>query len=165
MIILNYKTISRVEFPVFVLPSDNWEKLDGLFFVDGELIDDKNMPGKTLGIRRLQTPYREIGLLRHTAKNFLAVIKSKAKYFIDNLGRPFIYEKTKMVKVKYHRIKQVDKKIKASVLHLEGMRTPFTVPRPPKEGKIWVGVIYLDVIPWMLYEYSAEKKADTRRKI
>ena len=63
MIILNYKTISRVEFPVFVLPSDNWEKLDGLFFVDGELIDDKNMPGQTLGIRRLQTPYREISLL------------------------------------------------------------------------------------------------------
>lgn len=163
--VVNYKTLKKVAFPVYVLPSDNWESVDGLLFVDGELVDDKNMPGKTLGIRRLQTPYREKMPLRKTAKDPLAVFKSRKNTFIDNLGRPFIYERTLWGKVKYHRIRKIDRKVVASVLYLEGLRSPFTIPRPPSAEYQWAGVLYIHGLPWMLYEYSTEKLKDTRRKI
>lgn len=154
-----------MEFPVYVLPSDNWESLDGLLFVDGELVDDKNMSGKTLGIRRLQSPFREQLPLRRAAEDHLSVIKSKSSFFIDNFGRPFIYEKTISCPLRYHRIRKVERKEKASVLHLWGIKTPFTIPRPPKAAMLWAGVLYLHGLPWILYEYSSERKKDTRRKI
>jgi hypothetical protein len=163
--IVTYKTIPKIKFPVYVLPSENWENLDGLLFVDGELVDDKNMPGSTLGIRRLQTPYREIMPLKKAAKNFIALTKSRKRFFIDSKGLPFIYERTVWTVVKYHRIQKIDRKKVAAIISVQGIRNKFTVPRPPPMEMLWVGVLYLHGIPWLLYEYSVDKKPDTRRKI
>lgn len=163
--ILTYRTIHKVQFPVFLLPSSNWDLLDGLLFVDGDLVDDKNMPGETLGVRRLQSPFQTQLPLKKAAEDHLGVIKSANQNFIDSKGRPFIYEKTLMCPIKYHKIKSVEKKTVASVLRLHGLQSPFTIPRPPKEEFLWAGVLYLRTVPWFLYEYSFDRKKDTRRKI
>ena len=42
-------------FPIFVLHSDNVELLDGILWLDDQVLDDKNMKGRSLGIRRLQS--------------------------------------------------------------------------------------------------------------
>jgi len=42
----------KLEFPVFVLHTNNIELIDGLLFIDKEILDDTNMKGKTLGLRR-----------------------------------------------------------------------------------------------------------------
>ena len=93
--VITYKTLDKVRFPVYILPSGNWDKADGLLFLDGELVDDKNMPGDTLGVRRIQTPYKELMPLRRQLISPQGILKQKSKTFIDSNGTPFIYEKTK----------------------------------------------------------------------
>ena len=56
--VISYSNILKVRFPVYQLGSGNWERQDGLLFIEGNIVDDKNMPGDTLGIRRLQTPHK-----------------------------------------------------------------------------------------------------------
>ena len=47
-------------FPIFVLHSDNVELLDGILWLDDQVLDDKNMKGRSLGIRRLQSPMKSL---------------------------------------------------------------------------------------------------------
>ena len=53
--VITYRQFKNLDFPLFILGSSNWELVDGLLLLDGELLDDKNMPGDTLGVRRLLT--------------------------------------------------------------------------------------------------------------
>ena len=164
--IVTYKNIQKYTFPVFILPSDNWEYRDGLFFVDGVLTDDRNMPGDSLGLRRLQTPFKPLLRLSRAAYDLRSLIKSGSKFFIDSNGDPFQYEKTRFMQVKYYPIRKVDRKEIASVLWLQGIRAPFTIPRPPPDDISWAGVLLLEnKLPWILYEYSVVKKPNSRRKV
>jgi len=163
--LITYKELRHVEFPVFPLPSDDWYSQDKILFVEGQIVDDKNQPGRTLGQRRLQTPLKGLMRLNKAAYNELAIIKQGKHFYIDNLGRCFVYEKTKFVKLKYSRIKRIDRKEKVSILWVWGISFPFIIPRPPSVGYKWAGILYLDNNPWLLYDYSEEKQKDTRRKI
>jgi len=163
--LINYKAIHKVTFPVFLLPNDNWYSQDGLLFVDNQIVDDKNQPGETLGVRRLQTPFKELLPLRKSLNTFVGVIKQRKAPYIDTLGKCFLYDKTKFVPLKYLKIKRIDRKEIASLLWLHGVPFPFVIPRPPPVECKWAGVLFLNNSPWVLYEYSMEKKKNTRRKI
>lgn len=163
--VITLKTIDKVTFPVYALPHSNWEKADGLLFMEGKVLDDRNMPGDTLGVRRVQTPYPELFTLRKQLNNHLGILKQTSNCFIDSNGMPFIYEKTKVCKLQYYKIRKVERKEVASVVWLKGINFPFTVPRPPEDGFEWAGVLHYHGLPWLLYEYSEEKKKDTRRKV
>lgn len=163
--VISYRQIDKIQFPVYVLPSSNWELVDGLLYVDQLLVDDKNMPGDTIGKRRLQTPFKNLQPLKRAADNFTAIIKCGHKCFIDSKGVPFIYDKTETCALKYHKIRKIDRKDTASVLWLKDFNFPFVVPRPPPTDYTWAGVLHLKGLPWMLYEYSVTRQADTRRKI
>ena len=58
--VLSYKTSNKINYPVFPLVNNNWTIADKLVTIDGLILDDKNMSGKTLGQRRLQTPYKSL---------------------------------------------------------------------------------------------------------
>lgn len=164
--VITWKQLSNIQFPVFALPSSNWEEQDGLLYIDNQIVDDKNMPGKTIGMRRLQTPAKELYPLRGSIAAPISLIRqTRIKTFIDNVGTPFIYEKTTSSSLKYYKIRKIELKNVASVLWLNGVSFPFKVPRPPKDGLSWAGVLHVKEIPWLLYEYSETKKADTRRKV
>lgn len=150
---------------MFQLPTSNWSCSDGLLFLDDQLLDDKNMSGETLGVRRLQSPFTNLFPLKRALINHIGILKQTGKNFIDSKGDPFIYDKTLMCKLKYYKIRKVDRKEVASLLWVKGINFPFTIPRPPEEGRTWAGILHLNNIPWMLYEYSEEKLKDTRRKI
>ena len=79
--IVTYKTLDRVEFPVFILPSSNWDLTDGLLYLDGELVDDRNMSGKTLGQRRLQTPHKGLLPLKKSVNSLVGILKQYPYYF------------------------------------------------------------------------------------
>ena len=162
---LTYKQFNRITFPVYRLPSDNWYSLDGLLFVDSVIVDDKNQPGKTLGIRRLQTSFKNILPLEKACQDSLALIKNAAGPYIDSLGKCFLYEKTKWCALRYYRIRKVEKKEVASLLWLADIKFPFTIPRPPPDRVSWAGVLDLDGLPWLLYNYSSEYQKTTRRKV
>lgn len=162
--IITYRTINKVVFPVFTLQSDDWTLTDGLLFLEGEVIDDKNMPGDTLGKRRLQSPFT-MKPLNRSINSFVGLLKQSRKTFIDSNGVPFIYQKTKMCSLKYLKIKKIVTREIACLVYVEGCNSPFTVPRPPAEGMLWAGVLHLHGLPWELYEYSDVYKKNTRRKI
>ena len=56
----NNMKLEQIKWPVYVLHSDEIEERDGLLFCDTEIVDDKNMKGETLGLRRLQSDDRRI---------------------------------------------------------------------------------------------------------
>ena len=163
--VITYKTLHKVKFPVFLLYSGEWERADGLLFVEGKVVDDTNMIGSTMGIRRLQTSYPDLYRLNKAIQNHNGILKQTTKYFIDSNGFPFIYMKTKFFDLKYLKITEVIRKDTASLIRVKGCRTPFTVPRPPSHGMQWAGILHLQGLPWMLYEYSEEKLKDTKKKV
>jgi len=163
--VIGYKNLHKLVFPVFLLDSGNWDASDGLLYLNGLLLDDKNQSGKTLGARRVQTPHGGLYELKKMVSSPNGLLKQSTKYFIDNAGRPFIYEKSLMLPLKYLKINKVVRKDTAALIWVKGHNAPFTVPRPPEVGYTWAGVLHLRRIPWMLYEYSEKKLKDTRRKV
>lgn len=164
--VITYRNIrTAVEYPVFLLPSGKWELHDGLLFIEDKIVDDRNKEGRTLGARRMQTAHKNILALKKMVTSYNGILKQSKKYFIDNVGTPFVYEKTRFATLKYLKIKRVEKKDVASLVWVQGHNTPFTVPRPPEDGMLWAGVLHLHGLPWVLYEYSEVKLKDTRKKV
>ena len=162
--VVTYKTVKNIEFPVYEVYSENWDYSDGLARIDTEIVDDRNQPGSTLGVRRLQTPHRNLYPLKKQL-DYRGLLKSSVKTFIDSHGKLFSYEKTKFAKLKYHKIKKITLKEKASLLYLKDVNFPFVIPRPPDSSINYAGVLYLDNIPWILYNYSDSFEKDSRRKV
>jgi hypothetical protein len=164
-VLVTYKTAPNLVYPVYQLESSNWSLIDGILFLDNRVLDDTNMPGDTLGKRRLQTPFNDLVPLKKAAFSFLGIIKNTNKFFIDNSGMPFIYQKTKVVPLKYYKIKEVQRKESRSLLWLHNINYSFQLDRPPPPAIEWAGVLHLNNFPWLLYDYSANKLKSTRRKI
>ena len=87
----------KIIFPVFVLHTDNIELIDGILFIDNQILDDTNMLGDTLGKRRLQTPMKGLYNLKYMVEDISELIQHQGKYYIDNVG--FFFEKIKRTKV------------------------------------------------------------------
>jgi hypothetical protein len=136
--------------------------VDGLILLNGKVIDDKNMPGKNLGQRRLQTPHRKYPI-RIKVKNVAEMLVSKRTTFIDYNGNTFCYRKTVYGKVQYKRIRSVEMKDSCSVLRVVGVHTSFTLERPPQAGEEWAGILYLSDNPWILYDLSPDYKPPFRK--
>mgnify|MGYP003627815810 FL=1 len=163
--VITLKGVRNVEFPVYILPHDDWSFSDGLMFMDGRVVDDRNMKGDTLGVRRLQTSYPAMFPLKRQIDSFNGLLKQNQKTFIDSKGRPFIYEKSTWCTLQYSRIKKKELRDEYCLLWLENTSTPFSVPRPPEANMAFAGVLYLSGLPWILYEYSDSRKKKTRRKV
>lgn len=163
--IITYRDFKRLEFPVFKLKSNNWYTADGLVFLDGEILDDRNMEGKTLGARRLQSPFTNLYQLKECCQTSLALMKNTSGNYVDNLGRIFVYTKTKMVSLKYYKIRKIERKDTLSILWAENVNFGVRIPRPPPAECTWAGFLHIQDKPWMLYEYAVEKCKNTQRKI
>ena len=162
---ITFREFTQIQFPVFVMDSGNWEEADGLLFCDGKLVDDKNQPGKTLGARRLQTPFKDKYELKHSIQYPNGLIKQPSPHFIDNNGTPFVYQKELIVPLKYYKINKIKYKDTVCTITVKGQNAPFTVPRPPSPENVWAGILHLHGVPWMLYEDAEKKLKDTRRKV
>jgi hypothetical protein len=163
--VVYYSSINKVRFPVYELPDGNWNRQDGLLFLEGRIVDDKNQIGDTLGVRRMQTPHKNILSLKNQLDTFRALILSNHKYFIDTNGFVFIYEKTKFCKLKYYKIKDVIQRDSFSRIKLENVKDEFKVPRPPAMDMFYAGCLLYGKHPWVLYDYAETKLKDTRRKV
>lgn len=165
--IITYKDIRHIHFPAYIVDAetDNFYAKDGIVYVDGKVIDDKNMPGSLLGVRRLQTYFTDLYPLNKSVADEVALFKNKQSYYIDAEGKIFFYRKTKMVPLKYHKVRTIQKKEVACVVWFEDINFSAIVRRPPAEDSTWAGILYINNVPWKLYEFSNEKNPDTRRKI
>jgi hypothetical protein len=161
---ITYKYLPQIVFPCYKLYSENITRQDGLVFIDTRILDDTNMPGKTLGMRRLLTP-RKKELYR--LKNGVQTIPDFLSHnlWVDNSGTILRYEKTKVCKLRYYKIKKVELKETASVIWFFDIGFPFKVNRPPPSLAAYARLICFNGIPWLIYDFASEKGKDTSRKV
>ena len=157
--------IEEIIFPIYVIGTEEIKEQDGILFADNKVVDDKNMSGDTLGVRRLQTSLPNLYPLKYMLEAMPNLMRHRGYNYIDNEGNLFSYTKSKFFQMKYHKILAVDKKDSASLLWLEDINFPIEVPRPPAIEYRWAAIIYRNNLPWFFYEYSTEQKKDTKRKI
>lgn len=162
--VLNYKQICRnVKFPVYILNAEEYYQQDGLVFVNGRIVDDRNQPGDTIGKRRLTTEHK-VARLGKACFSFIELLDSKKTTFIDTYGRAFIYEKTKLLPVVSYKIKKKIAKDTYTLLFLKGVNCPYVVPRYPHKEE-WAQIIMYDNLPWKLYSLSEEAVDTFKRKV
>jgi len=155
----------NIKFPVFTIHTDDIIMSDGLLWIENKVLDDTNMPGRTLGSRRLQSPMKSIYPLKYMIKDIPSLLRHKGSHYIDTVGYVFTKEKTVVSKLKYHKILRVDKKGIASILWVKDCPFPFTLERPLQETETWAGILYRQEMPWVLYSTSSKKEKDSWRKI
>ncbi len=138
---------------------------DRVLFLDGKVVDEKNMPGKTLGVRRLQCGRSDLMPLKKAIFTIPDLIQCKTKNFIDVYGKAFSYMKTYNSRLKCYGIKRIERKETASLLWLNGVPSPFTIPRPPIGDPIYVRMLHLNSAPWLVYDYLRLPVKDTYRRV
>ena len=158
-------TINELIFTLFVIHTDSVELIDGILWIEDQVLDDLNMEGETLGARRLKSPMQSIYPLKYMIEDVIGLMKHRGNTFIDNEGKVINYEKTKTLKLKYHKIRKREKKGIATVLWLKDVPFPFAEKSPPDPDFSWAGVLYDTGIPWKIYDFAEDKKKDTWRKI
>lgn len=155
-----------IEFPIYLLSADiTIQRMDGLVFADGKVLDNLNVNQPTLGLRRLHSPVKELFKLNKRIDGLEEFFrqKKKIKWFIDTNGQIQEYVKTERAALKCHKIKRVIQKETYSLIMLHGVNTPFVEPRPPET--LWAYVLYRRGVPWLLYCFLEEPKKDSWRKI
>ena len=77
-------TIKDLTFPLFVIHTDNTEVIDGILWIEDQVLDDLNMSGETLGLRRIQSPMKSIYPLKYMIEDEIGLMKHRGSTFIDN---------------------------------------------------------------------------------
>lgn len=162
----SFKDINSITFPVYNLPDHNYYTKDKVvFYADGTVIDDKNMPGETLGIRRLQCGRSDLfNIGRRCNPDFKSLLNSKNRIFIDNKGIIFEYVKEKNYPLVYHLISRVELRETHSVIVLKNLTLRFCVPRPPAQNINWARILYNGPFPWIIYDFKESKGTDSFRR-
>lgn len=145
--------LTQTTFPVYEIRKHNYIQQDGnlTYVVDGSgkhILDNKNLSGTTLGLRRLKiTDQENLYKLGKTFFTVLELIKFK-KYnstFVDSRGKTFSYLKRKYVKVRYYEIiGHTEVEAEGNVIFLRKLNQPFLISKSYTNliGK-WAGVLNL----------------------
>ena len=161
----SYMVNFNLVFPVYVLNSDNVWAQDGIVFIDEKVLDDLNQTGDTIGQRRLKTPLKNLFPLKFQIADIVGLIKHRGKNYIDSTGKYYHYEKTTFTKLVCHKIRKVEDNEESSTVWLKDIHFSFTEKRPPKSTESWAQVLYLNGLPWKIYNFLEQEQKQTRRKI
>lgn len=161
-----FQDIKNIVFPVYKLQEASWYTQDGVLFNgDDKVLDDTNMPGATLGIRRLQCGRKDLYRLRRAYPDFASLLQSKATCFIDSKGTPFVYTKTMTSPLIHHRVSKIELKDTCTVVTLANIPYAFKLPRPPYGDPVWARVLYYKGAPWLIYDFTSVKGKDTHKRV
>lgn len=161
-----FKDINSIRFPVFALPSVDWYRQDGVLFIDdGKVLDDTNMPGPSLGIRRIQCGRTDLQKLKKAYTDFNSMIKGSNRIFIDSNGTPFVYKKTINAPLVHHMITSVTPSGDHSVVRFKNIIYPMSIPRPPYGDARWARILYFKGSPWMIYDFVTDKGKDSFKRV
>tara|TARA_B100000575_G_scaffold195465_1_gene158037 strand:+ start:4510 stop:5028 length:519 start_codon:yes stop_codon:yes gene_type:complete len=162
----NNMKLENIRWPVYVLHSDEIEERDGLLYCDTQIVDDKNMKGESLGVRRLQSPHKNLYRLKVMIESFSDFVHHKGKpYYIDTNGVFFRWVKNKTWKLISHKIEKMEKKDIATLIWVNNIPFPFFVKRPPKATIKYANILYNGNHPSILYSFSEVKQKKSWRKV
>lgn len=163
----NIKSINSIQWPVYHIGTDNWFEQDGIVFIDDLVVDDLNRPGKSIGLRRLQSKRTGLFKLKEPLFSVKDILAKKKKHFISSGGEPFTYEKTGFQMIQYHLIKEFEARNSYSFLWVRDISIPFKIPRPPSNARelSWAGILYFNGHPWTVYDYSKVRNPKRNIKV
>ena len=161
------KKLQKYKFPLYRIPSNNWDIIDNIIFVDGAPVDDLNMKGNSIGLRRLQSGRSDYIQLKKPLFLVGDLIKDKGLHYISSDGKPFTYEKVGFQHLRYHEIKKIEPRNTFTFVWLKDFTIPFEIPRPPADPDrcVWARVLYYGEFPWMIYEFSFYKGKNSRIRV
>ena len=157
--------LEQIKWPVYVLHSDEIEERDGLLYCDTQIVDDKNMKGETLGVRRLQSPHKNLYKLKVMIESFQDFVHHKGLNYIDSSGKYFRWIKNKKCNLISHKIEKIEKRDIGSLVWCENVPFPFFIKRPPEARLRYASVLYMGKQPSILYSFSEKQQKKTWRKI
>ena len=88
----------RLKFPIYPIHTDEILSVDGLLWIEDQVLDDRNMKGKTLGLRRLQSPMNSIYPIKYMIKDMPPYLAHQGKFSIDNSGFFFTKDEFKALR-------------------------------------------------------------------
>lgn len=157
--------LNDIRWPIYVLHSDEIEERDGLLFCDTQIVDDKNMTGDSLGLRRLQTPHKNLYRLKVMIESFTEFVHHKGQFYIDSNGKFFRWVKKTSCSVISHKIEKTEKRDIATLIWCRNIPFPFVAKRPPSALMKYASILYMNNQPAILYSLTEEKRKKTWRKI
>ena len=155
----------KLVFPVFTVHTNDVELVDGILWIENQVLDDKNMKGETLGLRRLQSPHKNLYKLKVMIEGFQDFVHHKGSNYIDSNGKYFRWIKNKTCSLISHKIDKVEKRDIATLIWVKDIPFPFFVKRPPEARLRYASILYMGSQPSILYSFSETKQRKTWRKI
>ncbi len=135
------------------------------------ILDNKNIRGNTLGIRRLNLSSslqedQRLYPLRKIFYTFSDIIthKHKHKVYIDSIGTLFKYTKSKRCNLVYKKITNIEVQATRILCTCKGLFRPIEVPYIPRVMPRYLGLLCFQG-DYILYELSQCAKAETWRLV
>ena len=131
------------------------------------IVDDKLLPGATLGLRRLAVVDAKLFPIRQ-AIYFLGDLIKIAKqttWFIDNVGKIFQYKKTSRAKLAAHKITKVlPLDGMGAIIEVQGLPQRFKCMFAPKPEQYYAGILRWG-LGYILYGFYNEPFKSTYRLV
>lgn len=134
------------------------------------VVDDKDVPGNTLGMRRLILKHSKAPLFPiRTALYFLPDLIKMAKkhtWFIDNSGKLFQYRKSQYCRLEFHKITKIIPLAGGfgCLVQVEGLAQRFKCMFPPNASQKYAGILRWG-LGYLFYGLYKEKHTPTRRQV
>ncbi len=141
----------------------------GDYNYDYSIVDDKNVEGNTLGVRRLRLLEKGNKLKKLSKAIYFIgdVIKlgKKGTWFIDNSGYLFTYVKSRRVPLTFHKIaKIVPIQTGGALIEIKGLPGRFKTLHNPLNSDKYAGIL-IDGMKYVLYGLFPEKHQNTHRAV
>lgn len=169
--------LTEICWPVYSLGTRHPIKENGVLFfskvlpnneVSLEIIDDTNIPGETLAIRRLAILNRGVSLFKiKYAIFFLGDLIKMAKpryWFIDAKGKLFQYKKSIRAKLFFKKIINITKDIGVSYIEVQGHTARYSCLYEPRVEEKYAGLLFFNGV-YILYGFFTEQHKTTYRKV
>lgn len=173
--------LSQVAYPVYLLGQTKPLTIDGVTFYstitedeDGVqqttlvIVDDKNMEGDTLGIRRVAL-LREGVRMRKLSKAIFFLgdmikLATSRTWFIDNEGKVFNYKKTQSAKLYFKKItKTILIPTGGALIEVEGSVTRYKSLYAPNLQENYAGILSIGGMTILYGVYDTKYDTTTRR--
>lgn len=163
----------EIAWPVYKLGNIKPQEEDGVVFVfknekDLEIVDDKNLPGDSLAVRRLKLIIDGVKLFKLKYSIFflgdLIKLANNKIWFIDSKGKIFQYKKQHFAKLTIKKITKIIPSISCSLIEVEGIQARFKVLFPPRIEEKWAGLLYHNKV-YIFYGFYTQRYSDTIRKV
>ncbi len=163
---ITYLDFDKLVFPLYPIPpSVDLYMEDGLLKVGDHIVDDTNMPGQTLGLRRLMSPHPKFRLNKPVLNPTDLSERYNTNRYITSTGKYIKYVRKKTVKIKSYLIKTVTKNETYSLIRLYGHEVSFKVPRPPPPGYDFCTCVCTKDGPAGIIEYTKFSVEERTKRI